>query len=496
MESHPTDSAAPLGESAGARGAPRSTIALEATLLGLAALAVFVLLGQRMLNSDATAFLYLVREGRLENANHPFYLPLLRATSAAAGWFGLTLFESARLASELSAALGVALVCAACRLLGLSRGDSLLVAAGSALCPSVLFFATQVEIQAPFLATVGIATLAMAWLAREPSFSRAALLGACTGLAACVHAAGLLLPWPLLVWWFTLAAAGQCRAVGRGRALRLAVVTVLVHGALVLAVSGAGDAAGEPAGLAHVVAFVARWSRDTLANPGLVPLVTWREWVWPYLPFSVLWLASFGTRQRFVGAAFLVALAPFLAVTCLMLGSVVEHGAYLQCLVPFACWIAARTLPRGALVAAVALTALLGVQTVARAPGARRVDRYVAGVRAVSAGREPLLLVGDTVDLEACFVGLPSVPFVHVAKFAVDPDREAALATLDRMIAAKREAQEPVLLTGGAVRTLVEKEYREEVPALVEVARHLRTRYRLVATQVEDFQASELFLKR
>lgn len=206
-------------------------------LFTLASLALYLVLGQGVLYGDGAEFMVLLHDGAAGHKNHLAYLPMLRAAAALGAPLGLSEFVCARACSQLGAALGVGLLFLTGRRFGLGRKDAAWVAALVATTPSLVFFATVVEVHAPYFAYLGLAWLATAHLVRRPTSQRGALLGAACGLAYLGHASGLVLPAPLLL----LAALVTAPHV----MLRPALACVVVHGAVATLVPWALGHAGH-----------------------------------------------------------------------------------------------------------------------------------------------------------------------------------------------------------------------------------------------------------
>lgn len=455
-----------------------------------AALAVYVALGQRVLVGDASILLVLVQNLTGTHHNHLAYAPVLRLLVDVGSHFGLTTFEVARLFSQVGAAAGVAFSYLAARQLVASRRDALWVAALVGTAPSILFFATVVEVQGPYQLCIGAGWWCATWLSRDPTPSRGALLGAVCGVAFLGHATGAMLPAPLLLaaWhfggrmpWWTLASCA------------------LVHGVIVFvlpwALRGAG-VAGVTAGAGNAMAMLVRWPKDVVGSPSLVWGVLWHEVLVAFVPLSILWVRALGGQLRLAGIAVLAA-TPYLVLSLLLLGKIREFGAYQHAVVWLFAWILVQTSGWRVRVLAVAIALAFGIWRVRDHDQHQRVSDFAAGVRQVAGATTPLLLVAGDADLEACFIGMPGVEFetLHYMHYR-DPVRgPLAEAALMARIAAHQAAGGRVFLTQAGVGLLGEPVLRR-APAYAAMFSHLYGDYRHVIVGAHGFRVVELLPKK
>ncbi|MEM7199269.1 MAG: hypothetical protein AAF628_03325 [Planctomycetota bacterium] len=460
-------------------------------VVGVLAFVAYLLLGQQTLYGDAPEFLWRLRAGEFSHRAHLAYLPVLQTLRWLCAPLQLTDFEVARLASQLGAALGVGFLSAAGRVLGASRwvaaGAGLLIASN----PSVLFFATTVEVHGPYLAFVGVAWWIGAQLVRDVTPGRAVATGLATGTAYLAHATGVLLAAPILaVVWLD-----RRRSVGTGRRAACIAIALAVH---------AGYVFGVPRLLALLGAettneYAAKWVRDIskhfFADPSAALPVLWREWFWPFAPVSVAWLVGWWSeRSRPWAGALLIALAPYMGLCVALLIPVWEFGAYQQPLALLAGLCVAQALrPRWVLVC-VAIGLLAGVERIRFEDPAGRTGQYRVGLTELASGREPLLLAGGTFDVEALFVQLPEVDAIVLAapEFGRADREPAVLDELDRRIEAAWREGRPVFLSAWAFAFLHDARIHQRHPGIATTQRHLVARYQLEQRVVGGFAAVEL----
>ena len=124
-----------------------------------------------------------------------------------------------------------------------------------------------------------------------------------------------------------------------------------------------------------------------------VPLTLWREFALPLCPLSLItFWALTRTEGRAAAVAVLLACAPYIALSALILG-VSEHGAYLAALAAPMSLLAARVVPPKALIAitAAAWTCSAWLTWSHDTEGARYRD-FAAGFQRL-AGADPALLL-------------------------------------------------------------------------------------------------------
>lgn len=317
---------------------PRSSTApwIDTLCVALAALLLYAAFGTGGFRRDDSVTFYMqLAHGHDVHALHQLYLPLVSAASSALTALGLSLFRAMVLASSLGVAAGVAFAHRAAFRLGAGRRHALAFAAWLAVLPAVFHFATTIEVHGVFFAFAGLAFWTTTRYVARPSAWRALGIGLATGLAACVHATGHLLP---------IAAAAF--ALGAGVPFRRRLLGHGVAGAL-------GHAAGF-AGTLYVTLGVGPLGRpesaqkfarqlEELPRPEVAYVLRtlWHEWAWPFLPLSVLALVALAVaRTRRQAIALHAAWLPYLFVTHLMLrGGFVENGAYALPLAFPAAWL-------------------------------------------------------------------------------------------------------------------------------------------------------------
>jgi hypothetical protein len=449
--------------------------------LAAAALAIYALFGQsRFYLFDAETFYMLVARGQLEHPNHPLYLPACAGLAALLEPLGISLFRAMTLASALGTAVWVFTVHRAAATLGLARGPAQGAALLCATAPSVVFFATVIEVHGVFLAFAGLAFVAAARVARDPRPGRILVLGLATGLAATAHASGHLLPIAVGLWLCAEVPALRVPPTLAKAALLGASAHVLGRigsGALV----GGGDLAAT---LDYVGAQAGRFRLSQL------PRTLWYEWLLPFAPVSLVALAALaGGPQRRVARALHAALVPYLAVAALMLGlAIVEHGAYLQPLLFVAAVLTVRVLPGPAVAAAAVLGLGLGLAQV-RAHDRPEADALrPAEVLALRGTGEAVFVMADEAEARPVLLAAPDLAVVRLELLTqglLERDDAAAFAEFDGAFRS---------ITGGGrgVVYLSQRAYRELLRRGDRLLGHLERSYELLPRVSGDFRCYEL----
>jgi hypothetical protein len=447
-------------------------------LFGGVALALYLALGQGTLYGDALTFLEQLRAGDLRYERHVAYLPVVWLAHAVLQPLGYTLYQSALFTSQLGGALAVLLLHCAARGLGLSRLTACLVAVGFALCPATVFFATVVELHGPFLGAMALAWWVGAWLVVRPSCAAAAATGVATAFATAMHSSGALLPIPVL-GAFVGAAWPRAAPIAWQRRITLAVVAGAVHAALVLLATGGVQQFG----------FVAKMAPISAGMEGRVgPVLAW-EWLLPFAPYSLLFLAALRTRAaRALAFVVLLSLPAYLLPSYLVLGVWREYGAYLLPVGVLAIAATVAVVPRAASLAALALSGGLAVAHVVRRDEPARPREYAAGVRELAGGRRVIVLGGAEVDLEAHYIAMPDVQVVMLTMPPfVDAREPAAAAALCQHIDAVLQEDGVVLLSAHAESTLRDSAVIRLFPPLGAYWPRLSARFDLVAVRARGF---------
>ncbi|MBK8977748.1 MAG: hypothetical protein IPM29_17715 [Planctomycetes bacterium] len=417
----------------------RTAAAWDGPLLALAFGLAWTALGQSTFHAnDGPGFVYFLARDQLAHWLHFLYLPLLGACRDALAPLGIGAYRAAVLASTIGTALALLLVHAAARHGGMSRSRATLATCAAATCPGISFFATVVEVHGVFLAFAALTLVALAHWWRTPSLPRATLVGALSAVAVSVHASGHLLALLLAALAVArLAPTSWRRATGHG------AVVLAAHA--VLAMGLAAWLRPPSAGLGSQADFVASFRRSlTLAD---VPGTVWNEWLRAAGLVSVAWLTAARSRAlRPVAAALAVALVAGLAISTLLIVDPAlnsERGAYLLPLMLVAALLAARSLPRAALLVTVVTGAALSwhdirahdtwaVTPAARALGtiASELDAYVICID--NDEQRSLILVAPAVDTAGAFAltaqayGAGATPAVLARVFDALYDRVVA----------------------------------------------------------------------
>jgi len=459
---------------------------VTAAVFTAGSLALYLALGQGVLYGDGAEFMLLLHDHAAGHKNHLTYLPLLRAAAVVGAPFGCSAFASARACSQVGAALGVGLCHLAARRFGLGRSGAAWLTALIATTPSLVFFATVVEVHAPYFACLGLAWFATANLVRRPTAAAGAGLGLACGLAYLAHASGLVLPGPLLL----VAAAAT---VPRGRLLRPAAACLLAHVAVVILVPWALSYAGHHASPLGAARFLMWWKVELLEKPITILLVLWDEWLLAYLPISVLWLRSFW-RMHAAAVVALAALVPYLGLSLALLSGYREFGAYQHAVLFLFAWLTLRTWGAGVRGAALVVALAVGIAKVVANDDRARVAAYDRGLCAVAGPAPPLLLVGDFADFEQVFVARPGLAFENLAApgYAEATAAPDAHARLDARVAGHRAAGGRVFLTRGAVGFVTTMAARAPEGGFAALLDHLTHRYRRQLVAADGFAAYEL----
>ncbi len=451
-----------------------------------ACLAVFAALGQGILYGDGAEFMLLLQQGSAGHKNHLAYLPLLRASACVGEAIGWSPFFSARMLSHVGAALGVGIFYLVSRRVGLARADAAWITALIGSAPSVIFFATVVEVHAPYFCFVALAWLAAAHLSRAPSIGRGALLGVACGAAYFGHASGLILPAPLLLW------VAHVRGNGR-ELLRPALACLLAHTALATLVPLALSHVGHVASPVAAARFLGWWKIEVLEHPGAALLVLWDEWLLAYLPISILWLRAFFVERRSACLA-LIALLPYLALSIALLAVYREFGAYQHAVVWLIAWLTVRTWRWPVRLAAVVIGLGIAGWRVNLSDDPARVTAYATGLAKVTGVAEPLLIIAGLADYEHCFIARPETAFENLAdpRYADATTVVAAAVSLDSAIDAHRRRGGRVFLTAGAIDLLGRSAQRAPESGFATLFAHLQARYQTHAVAANPFSAVEL----
>jgi hypothetical protein len=367
--------------------------------------AAFVMLAQRKLHGlDVPDFINWLQLGKTTHHIHYLYMPLMDALHRVGRGLGATPHQTLLFASGLGGALAVLFLHRAGAVLGLRRPDAALAAALAASAPAVVFFATVAEIHAVFYAFFGLACWQWARTLARPGIGRAAVLGVCTALAAAVHATG-----HLLLGLLPLLTLGL-RPRGSTSWLAPALAFLLAH---------AGASVGLDAWLRASDIEVQRqgmigYLRQCLTQLPLrwnIVADVWREWVWPFLPLSLVPIAGLFVRAtRRFALACCAAAAVFLAMTVVLLfGKWIERGAYQ---LPLA-WPAALLLlalaPRALQGAALVLAAGLATWTVRAHDQPYENPQLVADLAAAAQDAKLFVVCADLAEYEPLIRDLPSV---------------------------------------------------------------------------------------
>jgi hypothetical protein len=434
---------------------------------------------------------------QVEHPYHLLYLRLMQFWSALADPLGLPVVDVLRAASAVGTALGVAALHRAAAALGLGRGAA---AAATALCataPATVFFATVAEVHGVFFAFAGVVWWAWARLVRAPGAGRAAAFGLCTGVAASVHSTGhLLLVAALLVGLAANATAWPAPSRERMSPARAVAVVgvpaVLGHATAAVGLALALQPGSQRApfeGQAGYFLLLFDWhSMLQRALP-----VLWHEWLVPFFPLSI-GAALLGWRRgaRGFALALHLGLAVYWVVAAVLLvGDLVERGAYFLPLAWPAALIAVRTLPAAAPWAAASLALALAATQVRLHDRPATGREYAEGLLALEGGSNAVLLCRDSAEQEPLTRYAPTVATTRLDSLMQTADRgDAAYAEFcagfDALMANFRAAGKPLFITVAAYEDLA----RSDRPFFVRfLSEHLHRRYHLAEARSGKFAA-------
>lgn len=369
---------------------------LASCLLALTGLSLFLLLPQHTLHGpDGNQFAVWIEQG---HDNYPRHIAYLHVCGLIYSWlqpWGMTGFHALQLSSALGSAAALFSVHRAMRFLAAPGQRPLLLAVAVGLSPACFFYATCGEIPGVFAAGAGLSWWMFARWRTWPTARNAAALGLAIGLAGTLHSFGHILAVMFVLVAWALRALPRRGWLAQGTLLLLSQIGVAV---LLAWWFGAG-ASGQARDAAHHLEE--RWR--TFA-PLSAPGVAFREWLLPYLPWSLLALPALCLpRARAWGLAALAALLVHLPFCVLLLGfhRIREDGAYLLPVAPAAVLAAALLLPRGWLCAAIAVAAAGAVWLAAPTWPEPMSPGYAAGVQALQREQPMMLVVGYRSELDA-----------------------------------------------------------------------------------------------
>ncbi|MEM7202242.1 MAG: hypothetical protein AAF628_18375 [Planctomycetota bacterium] len=395
-------------------------------------------------HGDGMLYLYNHLVGHRASATHCLAYPIVRLAEWLSQASGIGLYHAAAAGSALGMAIGVGFAHAAWRRLGFGGVEAAGATLVLACCPSVVLYGTVYELHGVFFAFAGASFRVMATYVMRPSAWRAVGMGGCAALSYLAHATGALWLGALVLCGGAAAAdrRGGWQALGvevPRAALALATGVATIFAALALARWN-----GAIASVANAARVAVSWS-DSLPSE-FAPAIghpagtVWREWLLPFFPVSLLWLAAWrGGRARCLTVALGLSLPVYVGVSWGLLGDIDEEGAYLLPLALPAVWLA-RTALRGPVPAVI--MAASGLAVLPTAWPQRRADTLQtegAELAELAAGNA-IFLMAHHADLEPLLLGAPHAEWFPLRAFtAAKPDAARALepwtvANLRRMI--------------------------------------------------------------
>ncbi len=400
-----------------------------------AGLLVYGVLRQRTFyGPDGYADLRRIAAADWRSDMHLLWKPVLGSFSELGASLGLTLYDSALWLSVIGTSVGVAFCHAACRVMRMGRTDAALVTCLAGLCPAVVFFATVVERHGLFFAFAGLCTWLAAWFGRRPTLATSAALALGVTAAYAAHSTGILMLSILVPFAVARARTGVlsfglgCDVDGAGHAERSQVGACaaclpswqrlislsMVIGVMVLAGTKLarvvalwlGQVMSEGGNFDWFMALL----HSNIAEPSVVFQTAALEWIYPFLPSSLLWLFAFRcSKQRLTAIAVACGTLVYVLFTFAILGPHFdERGAYLLPLAwPFA-FVLVTVFPRIIVWASILLTASLALAQVMRHDD-HHLDDYAMGMAELASEKGVYLIVADPVDWESMFLFMPEL---------------------------------------------------------------------------------------
>lgn len=414
--------------------------------IGLGTLLLYALSWrERLHHPDAPHYLGCVFRGELAS-HHFLYLPLAATFRTLLAPFGCDVFVSMLALSVVGGCVASVMAHRTLLELQVPRLRAVLGALLVATCPGVFFFATTVEIHAPFLAVANAAWWSAAAASRETKRRDLAGVfrtGTLTAIAAGVHATGQLLLWPLAVLLWL-----------RGRRIGAALVLVATHLVVVRVlgwlVTGSTKFLDSSGGLLQSALTIPVAVSDALA-------IAWHEWLLAFLPMSVVALVcTFLGPHRRLAIAVHLALLPYLGACIVVVKGLVEHGAYvLPMALPLA-WVVVRALPvRGSLACiAIGTAVALWIMAPFRQPAS---ERAFAADALVLEQQSPMWVLTGSVDevqalaRDATSIALSNVVIMAAAGGLGDDMLPVLLAAWDESIVKARAGGRRMVLTRSAL---------------------------------------------
>lgn len=430
--------------------APHQARLRDAVVVALVAFVLFRWLGQETFyGPDGRAILKMTMSGMVAHPQHLLYVPMWRASHAVVSLWGGSWYDAGMLLSQAGPAVGVFFWHRAAAHLHATRVQAAAVVGLCVTAPAILFFASVVELHAPFVAFAGVATYAAARLSRRSSLLASVGLGMATGLAVGAHATGhLLLVWLLpLVWLHT-------RTGGRRRRLTLLALAVAVHACVTVALVLIFGALGADVHVGAAAEFLARGS-DRRLQLQWVPSQVWVDWLRPFAPLS--FVAVLGAwRDHGASAALLCGVVASLVATFLLMAPTTENGAYLLPLVFAAALLVVRTLPRWLWVATMLVGLTLGWRWIAAHENPTFGRAFVADVRALAADTPVELFCGQHREFDACMIFGPDIAWRELLnETSLPPEAVPTLiAGLREWVTLRQRDGRIVLITDGALEYL------------------------------------------
>jgi hypothetical protein len=449
---------------------------------------VFLLLPQRTLHGvDGEVFLSWIEQGRYDYPRHVAYLHLVGALHRLGEPLGMTALEALLLASALGSGLAAVCLHRMFRLLAPKpfRNGALPAFAAMSAGPC-LYYATCAEIHGVFAGPAAAAWWAFARLLLEPKWTRAVVVGLCTGAAASVHAFGhVLLPTIALAAW----SWGGPR---RGIPLRWWAGAALAHGAVTSSLASALGV-GASGQAVDILSYCS--SQLSALDLATTPDVLAREWLLPAAPWSIAAAVGlFVRRARVWATATALALLLHAPFAVLLLGHhrIDEGGAYMIGVVPLAVLVAVRILRQREFVLATLAGFALSLWQVAPQWSDPVRPEFVQDFAAIQGRHKVALIVGKRHELDGVRTGVPGAVVIDLGAalhlWLEDRERGVSLPQWFDGWAARFHAMDlPVLLSQSALDFFAGTP-EPEVRAFWD--EHVPTRYAVVPERRHAFRGA------
>ncbi len=471
---------------------------IDALIVGSFVLIVYLCFGQITGHGDGPIILLWYEAGLPALPNHMLYMTELRLVAWLGGFVGLSVYDSAIVLSAAGAAFGVAFVHLANRWLGLGRVPALLATGLVAATPALVFYATVLEVHAPFFALAGIwMYLSARWLSR-PGYGAAVCVGLASALAYTAHTSGHLLPGVVVLMRLVQVYIATRRPAAWLAELGRIAVIFCSHAIFVALAIRLGSWLLPGFDPRYGVQFAADLARANLSRFDMLGSIIWTEWLVAFAPSSVLVLLALRQadgRVRLAGLA--VATTAYIGLAFFLLASLhqqgdYEYGAYLLPLAwPMAALVVV-TVPRWLAIIAIVCGAGLSICRVEQHDEASAAHAYIDGVHAVAAGKPCMLIIGRRVEVVTLSALTPKQPRFQVTTLLTAADLPGFLAGVDQAIQKLHAQGHGVFLSHGARQSLMVTKRPQDEARGDQILEFLEARYRLERVEQAGFRGERV----